>query len=207
MTSPERRAPEISWSTIEDACDDAELYRLHSLTDEEREQELRAAGIDPNVGEQILREVLEKLGDGAAAPAAPVTPAATTERAPIRAGAEALERAVHDGAGPVRRSPVLARERAWWKSRSGGPWLAAAGLAIVVGLGVTSSVFRPTSRPGQDASALRAEAFGLCDAARWAECRAKLDEAKTLDPAGDGDPKVGAARKRIDEALRESQPK
>jgi hypothetical protein len=50
------------------------------------------------------------------------------------------------------------------------------------------------------AAALRGEAFAACDAKRWAECTGKLDEATALDPAGESDPRVVAARKAVSDA-------
>jgi hypothetical protein len=44
---------------------------------------------------------------------------------------------------------------------------------------------------------VRRQALEACSMERWDDCRQKLDEAKRLDPAGDGDPDVVKARKDI----------
>lgn len=50
----------------------------------------------------------------------------------------------------------------------------------------------------------RKKAFTACDAERWTECLADLDQARALDPAGDSAPLAKSARER---ALRALQPK
>ena len=57
--------------------------------------------------------------------------------------------------------------------------------------------------PARRAGALRAQAFGACDALRWSECGALLDEAAALDPEGEGAPRVREARAALAEATRE----
>jgi hypothetical protein len=56
------------------------------------------------------------------------------------------------------------------------------------------------------AAALRGEAYAACDTKRWTECTGKLDEAATLDPAGESDPRVVAARKAVSEAMPVEEP-
>lgn len=55
---------------------------------------------------------------------------------------------------------------------------------------------RPEMPPGsaQQATTLREQAFTACDAQLWTACADKLDEARRLDPAGEGQPRVTAAR-------------
>jgi hypothetical protein len=54
-----------------------------------------------------------------------------------------------------------------------------------------------TPTPQELAAARRAEAFAACDAQAWDECSRKLDEASAIDPAGEADPRVTAARKAV----------
>jgi hypothetical protein len=54
--------------------------------------------------------------------------------------------------------------------------------------------------PPHSARALREEALEACDQARWDACKAKLDEARELDPAGEEDPRVQKARRAIEAA-------
>jgi DNA-directed RNA polymerase specialized sigma24 family protein len=63
------------------------------------------------------------------------------------------------------------------------------------------STISPEAPPLDRARALREKAFEDCDRAAWRACLDELDEAKKLDPAGDTDPKVGAARAKANDAL------
>jgi hypothetical protein len=53
----------------------------------------------------------------------------------------------------------------------------------------------------QKAWAIRADAITACDARRWVACTQKLDEAMQLDPAGESDPRVVAARREVAEGM------
>jgi hypothetical protein len=55
----------------------------------------------------------------------------------------------------------------------------------------------------QLAERLRDEAIGRCAAGQWAECGAKLDEAKRIDPGGEAQPRVVKARGQIEEGAKE----
>lgn len=57
----------------------------------------------------------------------------------------------------------------------------------------------------QRARELRAEAFGLCERARWQQCLDRLEDAKRLDAAGDSSPAVRQARQQATEALRQQE--
>jgi hypothetical protein len=90
--------------------------------------------------------------------------------------------------------------------------VAAAALAAVVLLSLRRPEPKLTSRgnpyatqqheptPRDRAEALRQKAYAACDRRAWAECRDLLDEAKGLDPEGDGDPRVKSRRDSIRDA-------
>ena len=48
---------------------------------------------------------------------------------------------------------------------------------------------------------MRKKALAACDAGRWAQCLAGLDEARERDPKGDGAAEVHAARERAKAAI------
>ena len=50
------------------------------------------------------------------------------------------------------------------------------------------------------AETLRGEAFAACARSEWEACLVELDQAKELDPGGDGDPRVTRARDAIRQA-------
>lgn len=56
--------------------------------------------------------------------------------------------------------------------------------------------------PLERARALRADALRACDRGAWRVCLDGLDEARGLDPEGDREPAVGAARAKAEEELR-----
>lgn len=116
----------------------------------------------------------------------------------------------------------VSRMRRWMKER----WLAelaAAAALVVLGLVLwrllrkEEPITQPSPEPRpvpsslpdpvmERARALRETAFESCDRSAWKECLEKLDEAKALDPAGDADPRVGAARARAQDALKNEAP-
>jgi DNA-directed RNA polymerase specialized sigma24 family protein len=58
--------------------------------------------------------------------------------------------------------------------------------------------------PLERARRMRADAFKACDRGAWRECLDGLDGARGLDPAGDRDAAVGAARARAEDGLRDA---
>jgi RNA polymerase sigma factor (sigma-70 family) len=60
----------------------------------------------------------------------------------------------------------------------------------------------PQPTPEERAAELRQDALKKCDGRAWQECLDGLDAARALDPAGDGDPSVKAARARAKNGLR-----
>jgi hypothetical protein len=77
----------------------------------------------------------------------------------------------------------------------------AAGAAVIVHVRSQGDVVG--SPPGDPrAEKLRGQASDACDAREWKTCLAKLDEAKAIDPAGDGAREVEALRKSAEEHLK-----
>ncbi len=56
--------------------------------------------------------------------------------------------------------------------------------------------------PLERARALRADAFRACDRSEWRPCLDGLEQARALDPTGDQEPSVGAARASAEAGLR-----
>lgn len=133
---------------------------------------------------------------------------------------EKLEAIATDEQVPAARvRQRVSRMRRWMKER----WLAE--LAAVAALGIVAVVAwwvlqrgaRPEANPLpapsspiqpeppssiERARALRADALEKCKRAEWAGCLEGLDRARGLDPVGDQEPAIGAARSQATEALR-----
>jgi hypothetical protein len=60
--------------------------------------------------------------------------------------------------------------------------------------------WRPSPTPEQRAASIREDAYAACQQEHWQECKAKLDDAKRIDPAGDAQPRVVKVRQAIEEA-------
>jgi len=76
-------------------------------------------------------------------------------------------------------------------------WLLAAALCVGAAVFWTTRTPRVPGAGGRDARALREQAFHACDERRWAFCQAALDEARQIDPPGEDDARVRAARDAI----------
>jgi hypothetical protein len=196
------RTPEEIWKVIEeqgkeDQALEDEIRAVMALSEEELKAELRAAGVDPAKVEKTAVELVKANPPGTgAAPAPASAPASASASAPLRV----VERGgggSTKGLGPGRRSRVPI-------------WTAMAAAAAVVGLllpGAGPVVVAwwnggpqpapgpshiegppkpPQLTPVEQAALLRKEGLAACDEAQWLLCQQKLEEARKLDPQGDG---------------------
>jgi hypothetical protein len=132
------------------------------------------------------------------------------ETALARGARRAKERSAGAAGGAEARPATRTRKpmsRAAWAAAA----VAAAGAAALVATegGAIVTALRgnphdigpdrpgPAPPPEQYASRLRDEAIASCHAGDLETCRAKLDEAKALDPAGETDPRVVQARETL----------
>jgi len=160
------------WDMLVDEAGEEEIERAASVTVEQASKELAAAGFDVAAERKEAAAFLKDLRSGAA-PVAPV-PAPQPPK-PLRS----------------ERPPKPRRALTAWLSAAGGA--AAAGAvfyAIQMGTATVGAGDPSTARE------LRRAAMAACDQQRWAECLAGLDEARALDPKGDAEPAVAAARER-----------
>jgi hypothetical protein len=158
---------------------------LDVATDEEVERMMDAAGIQvedvPSAEELVARA--EKRA-AACVPASGVVRALEPARAPPPAAKSRIRRM-----SPAAIAAAVAAVAVGGVALSNGAAIVAY-LKGETGPTVAASV-------AQHVATLRKEAFAACDARRWDECTRKLDEAKELDPAGESDERVVAARKAI----------
>ena len=191
---------------------DAARYVLDKVADDEAER------IEGLTDDELRAEIAEDGG-------APWKPSSTEEllarvKARAAAGRGVVPSAMAMDADREPRDPAAEPER---PARRAGRivWLLAAALALVAGIVVTKApaivaYLRGTPSPiGPDvppkpprpevqmAERLRDEAIERCTAGQWAECGAKLDEAKRIDPGGEAQPRVVKARGQIEEGVKE----
>jgi hypothetical protein len=165
--------------------EDAE--HLDVATDEEVERMMDAAGIQ-------VKDV----------PTAEELIARAEKRAASRLPASGVVRALEPAPPPapksrIRRMSPAAIAAAAAALTVGGALLTNGGAIVAYLKGEGPNVGASVS---QHVASLRKEAFAACDARRWDECARRLDEAKELDPAGESDDRVVAARKAITEGTR-----
>ncbi|MFO0758382.1 MAG: sigma factor [Byssovorax sp.] len=60
--------------------------------------------------------------------------------------------------------------------------------------------------PLEQARKLRQDGLDRCDRGDWKGCLESLDQARSVDPVGDADPAIGAARERAQKALQNDAP-
>ncbi len=135
---------------------------------------------------------------------------------------EKLESIAADEKLPAARvRQRVSRMRRWMRERWMAELAAVAALSAII-LGViwwlrriskpeTDAHPSPTIQPEPPspldrARSLRAEAAKQCDERAWRECLKSLDDARALDPIGDGSPEVRALRGKAEDALREPAP-
>ncbi len=186
MTAPDKPDLARGWLRAEKLLDE-EADRIATMSDEEFEREMGA------------------LPEPAHVP--------TADELRVRSAERAREVATSEGRGRGATVKVLP------VSKTVSPrmlWLFAAALGVLVVVGVTKrrevvAWFKgdntigpypeieaaPAPRPADD---LRRQGLDACAESLWTLCEGKLDEARRLDPAGEADGRVKAARQSIDNA-------
>jgi hypothetical protein len=170
------KGPARGWRKVEKLLDDdveyaKEVARIEAMGDTELEAEARAEGLSPD--DLPSAEELVARAKAKATPEGPQKTAATASATVVSIA--------------PKRSARLA-------------WIAAAAVAASgIGYGVVSQIPNIVGQGDTRADKLRDEAVAACDAKQWAACRAKLDEARTLDPEGEQQPRVKEARAKLEE--------
>jgi hypothetical protein len=180
MTAPDDEREKITWDTIEEVAADAELRRWATMSDAEVDDALARRGVDP-------RRLEEKARRAAGA------------RVPRLDDARARRARWTKWAAVVAVAAVVVLVLAWKRRDIEALWSPA---PIERDHWTTPPTQSPEERAAADraeAAKLREQAFAQCDAKHWDECEARLDDAKKLDPAGEGDPRVEMQRMILDE--------
>jgi hypothetical protein len=196
----------------EDAKADRETERVLAMSDEDVMKELEAEGMTRAEVEADAAAMAERIPALAAKlvadeQAKEPAPKRSTPPALVRARSTPPAKAKRESlapAPPSHRARVLELYSSWFA-------VAAAGVAIVGAWGARawSLAHHPPDANVTDggeelthdqsvARGLRAEALAACAARRWTACKANLDDARALDPAGeDRDPAIGELRAKV----------
>jgi hypothetical protein len=189
---PKRSAEDV-WQQLVDEAGEEAIERAASVSVAQAEKELAKAGFDvaaERAKADALMRQLESPDSGKVAIAVP-------PREPPMA--------------LVTHVPKPEREARKWSPAFVAAATLAAGAAIVIFLTVILPRIRgdqitanqteaSTASPKEQAAILRRSATALCREHRWDDCRQALDDARAMDPAGDGASEVRTLRKTIDES-------
>ena len=149
-------------------------------------KELAKAGFDVGAEREKAEAPMHKLEGGSPLPEKPTGAKATLQRLAM----------------PVERQPK-------WSTAIVATVTLAVGVVTVVAVtaiiwqlkrGEIHAQSQEAAIRKEQAVALRSSATAACRDHRWGECRKGLDDARELDPPGEGTPDVKALRKAIDEA-------
>ncbi|MBV9949105.1 MAG: hypothetical protein JOZ69_19815 [Myxococcales bacterium] len=205
----ERRHRDL-WTRLADEASEDEIDRAASVSVEQAEAELRAAGFDVAAERARANAFLEGLESGAPRSSPGVTPQPTRSSPAVTSQ-------------PTSRASRNPDEKRFARRRPAVAWLAAAAtLGGIAGAGITlsvplagplrpppeaPSVSTPVASPQALAAAadLRRRAMTACAAKQWARCLADLDKARATDPGGDDAPEVRSLRDQAIEGIGHSQ--
>jgi hypothetical protein len=227
--SESERPAGSKWEQAEGLVAEKDAEELEVMSLEELRAELKAKEIDPARPRELARAALARA-DANAAAKGKAGPPSDVAKEPAEAAAlheQAVQGTAHQavdapsGRLPAAEGTVVSLEERRAGRRSaviGGLLLAAvvAGLFLLVKGGEIVAYFRPkpvptpVPTPTQEeappkqvaAGNLRDEAREACKQYNFLLCLQKLDEARAIDPAGDGEPEVQALRKSATEELR-----
>jgi hypothetical protein len=175
---PERKHADL-WKELVDEAGEDEIDRAASVSVEQAEAELRAAGFDVEAERAKARAFLDELEGGA--------PTATATATPPRTPTQA------------QRRPVIV-----WLAAAATFGLVAGG-ALNAALR-PGPVAQPAPQDVVAAERLRGEAAAACNAEQWSVCLAKLDEARAADPRGDDVLAVKSLRDKAIAGILKKQP-
>lgn len=175
-----------AWDAVEKTALSEEARRVAKLSDAGLDRELEKKNVDAKAlrerGAALAAKLMAQQATKAPAPAV----AAVPSPAPRAKGWTVWLVAAAVGAlGATLLAMNFATVVAWFGPEPIGPDTADSALA---------------GGPRERASKLRDAAVAACRASEWTTCSLKLDEARSLDPAGESEPRVVQARRDIADA-------
>jgi len=215
-------SPAEGWAFVEGLTAEEEIARLEALSDDERQAELRKAGLDPAkvpTADALLAKAaqrarareadpargwmfVEKMLDAdrpRSVPSAEDLLAKATARAKARATEKENERKKETTAHetPPAKTPAGGQvvHVSWWRRNL-------ATVAVTVAAASGGVLYMASDRivnmvGAGHAEELRTQAFAACKEKDWTTCERKLDEARAEDPAGENAQAVREARTEI----------
>jgi hypothetical protein len=190
-----QRTPEDIWSALEkEALEGDDAERAGAMSVEDAVKELAEAGVDAEKVKAEARAFRTELDRNIAGREQAAEAAARARARRLRAPRRA---ALFVGLAAALVVCVAAAYAAWVR---GHPKLHAPALPAS-----KSAPSAPPPAPSSEliAPELRRQAFEACDAKRWPKCLSLLQQARDVDPAGDGDRRVQSARREAMEHLDE----
>jgi hypothetical protein len=151
------------WSHLADEAAEDEIERAASVSVEQAEAELRAAGFDVAEERAKANAFLDALEGGSRGPAVSETPPRSQRRRSGRPAVVWLAAAASIGAV------------------AGGTLVSSVELPLVA----RSRPHKPSAAELASAAQLRRDATIACGAKQWSVCLADLDKARAVDPDGD----------------------
>jgi hypothetical protein len=183
-----QRKPEEILKILEDQALEDEIEEVAKMSDAQLDDALRVAGIAPNAVRAAGREIGTQATRGA------------PQQAPPEAWVSAPPTAPSRSVG------------AWWRVPLAAALAAAAIAATIYAAGHMGQRDASPIEIGPDGSStapaerIRVSALEACDRGQWQECVDGLSVARSLDPAGDADPRVQAAWRAARAALEHDRP-
>jgi hypothetical protein len=183
VSTPGKPDPARGWLHVENLLAEDELARIEKLTPEQVEEELRAEGTLVPSAAELMAGVERKAREREAA----AVRATRKRRSPLRT-VSIIAAVLAAFLLIVFAYKNRAAIEAYFKGepiRPDDQWLP----------------WRPSPTPQERAAKMRQDAFAACEQVMYETCGRKLDEARELDPAGEADPRVMAARQDIEAEL------
>jgi hypothetical protein len=207
--------PALGWAYVEGLLLEEEVARLEGLDENALDEELREAGLDPALAPSAEALIAKADARSAAKQIDPAKGWAYVEKliekdeprpvpsvddflakAALKATAKATEaEPAAPGAGSAEPPPARNKPLTWWRRRAAA--IAVAVAAAGGGVAYVAANQLPLVGAAAEASSLRKEALVACQQQDWATCKAKLDDARDLEPNGEDLPEVRDARAKI----------